>query len=156
MKWIAIAILLVGIILCAGCTSTSPSGPVSSTPATTPPTTSPTVEAKTITPNMIGIWSGNATGLSTVKGYAENFAMKYNVTVQKGQVFAGIKEYERPDGPVLSENFTGAITSSGDIYLSDAIAGIQIGKINDPNNLEFVYLEDGADSKTMIFYLTRK
>ena len=152
MKCIAIAILLVGIILCAGCTSTSPSGPVSSTPATT----SPNVAAKTITPDMIGIWSGNATGLSTVKGYAENFAMKYNITVQKGQVFAGIKEYERPDGPALSENFTGAITSSGDIYLSDAIAGIQIGKIKDQNNLEFVYLEDGADSKTMIFYLTRK
>ena len=156
MKWIGIAILLVGIILCAGCTSTSPSGPVSLTPVTTPSTTPTNVAAKTITPNMIGIWSGNATGLSTVRGYAENFAMKYNITVQKGQVFAGIKEYERPDGPVLSENFTGAITSSGDIYLSDAIAGIQIGKIKDQNNVELVYLEDGADSKTMIFYLTRK
>ena len=156
MKWIAIAILLVGIILCAGCTSTSPSGPVSSTPAATPPTTSPNVAAKTITPNMIGIWSGNATGLSTVRGYAENFPRRYNITVQKGQAFAGIKEYERPDGPALSENFTGVLTFSGDIYLADAIAGIQIGKIKDPNTLEFVYLEDGADSKTMIFYLTRK
>ena len=152
MKWIVIAILLVGIILCAGCTSTSPSGPVSLTPATT----SPIVAAKMITPNMIGIWSGNATGLSTVKGYAENFPMKYNITVQKGQSFAGKKEYERPDGPALSENFTGIITSGGDIYLADDIAGIQIGKMKDPNTLEFVYLEDGADSKTMIFYLTRK
>jgi len=156
MKWIAIAILLAGIILCAGCTSTSPPGPVASTPAATPQITSPDVAAKTLTPDMIGRWSGNATGLSAVKGYAENFSMTYNVTVQKGQVFAGMKEYERPDGPVLSENFTGAITSGGDIYLSDAIAGIQIGKITGTNTLEFVYLEDGADSKTMMFYLTRK
>ena len=132
------------------------SWPVSSTPAATPPTTSQNVAAMTITPDMIGIWSGNATGLSTVKGYAENLAMKYKITVQKGQVFAGLKEYERLDGPVLPENFTGAITSSGDIYLADAIAGIQIGKIKDPNALEFVYLEDGTDSKAMIFYLTRK
>lgn len=105
---------------------------------------------------MIGMWSGNATGLSTARGYAENFPMKYNITVQKGQVFSGIKEYERPDGPVLSENFTGIITSGGEIYLADNIAGIQIGKIKDPNNLEFIYIEDGADSKTMIFTLTRK
>jgi hypothetical protein len=155
MKWIAIAILLVGIILCAGCTSTNPSTSGTSTPAATPPTTSPIVTTKTIIPDLIGIWSGNATGISTVKGYVENLPMKYNITVQKGQLFAGIKEHERPDGTVLTENFTGIISSSGDIYLADDIAGIQIGKMKDPNNLEFIYVEDGTDSKTMIFYLTR-
>ncbi|MCX6698736.1 MAG: hypothetical protein NTV68_02225 [Methanomicrobiales archaeon] len=148
MKWIAIAILLVGIILCAGCTSTNLSTPGQSTPVATPST------MKSI-PDLIGKWSGNSTGHTTVEGFFSHPTF-FNISEQKGQAFSGRKEYLRGDGKMYYENLSGIITMNGEIYESDGVAGFSIGRLTGPDSLEFNYLEDGSDNKAYITRLSRQ
>ena len=148
MKWIAIAILLAGIILCSGCTTTSLSTPGQSTPVATPAT------MKSI-PDLIGRWSGNSTGHTTVEGFFTHPTL-FNISEQKEQAFSGRKEYLRGDGKMYYENLSGIITMTGEIYESDGGAGFSIGRLTGPDSLEFNYLEDGSDNKAYITRLTRQ
>jgi len=148
MKWIAIAILLAGIILCAGCTTTNLSTSGQSTPVATPAT------MKSI-PDLIGRWSGNSTGHTTVEGFFTHPTL-FNISEQKEQAFSGRKEYLRGDGKMYYENLSGIITMTGEIYESDGGAGFSIGRLTGPDSLEFNYLEDGSDNKAYITRLTRQ
>jgi len=149
MKWIAIAILLIGIVLCAGCVSTQQSTPGTSTPTAT-------LATMKITPNLIGVWSGNAIGHSKAEGFSSYFPVLFNISDQKGPAFSGRKEYLRGDGKAYYENFSGIITQNGEIYESDEGAGFGIGKITGPDSIEINYLEEGPDTKAYLDYLTRQ
>jgi len=151
MKWIYFGILLISIAICAGCTSTSPTGPVSATPIVTHPVIPPTQAI----PDLIGRWSGNSTGHTTVEGFFTHPTL-FNITKQKGQAFSGRKEYLRGDGKMYYENLSGIITLTGEIYESDGGAGFSIGRLTGPDSLEFNYLEDGSDNKAYITQLTRQ
>lgn len=155
MKWIAFAILLVGIVLCAGCTSTTQSASGTSIPAATPPTTSPAVTANTVIPDVTGIWSLNATGHTKVEGFVPSLPGLWNISAQQGHGFSGRKEYLRNDGKTYYENFSGIITLTGEVYESDSAAGFGIGRLTSPDSMEIYYLEDGPDTKAYIISLTR-
>ena len=146
-------ILVLGFLVVSGCTS---SGSTSAAPvATTAVTTAATTNAAI--PDLTGIWSGTTIGHTNKEGFVEYSTTLYNFTAQKGQAFTGAKEYPRVDGKTYHENFSGVITSSGDIYIADhELGGIIVGKLTGPSTMELRYLEDGVDAKAFIIQLTRQ
>jgi hypothetical protein len=59
MKWIVIGILLTGVRICAGCTSSSPGAEV----------TNPGTLVDSGMPNLVGNWSGTCVGYIETAGY---------------------------------------------------------------------------------------
>lgn len=141
----ALAILIIILaVLATGCTSQAPAAPAA-TPAVT-----------AATPDLVGIWTGTTTGHSKVEGFRDHATPRFNISEQKGQSFAGTKEYTRVDGKVYSEKFSGVIARSGDISLADHGIGITLGKITGPDTMELRYIEDGTDAKAFIIQLSRQ
>jgi hypothetical protein len=146
---LTILLLVAALILASGCTSATPSA----TPATASPAPQP-VATNTAIPGMTGVWQG------PVDGYAQHvFAhypnMVFNITTQQGQVFVGKKEYLKADGKTYYENFTGIVTSSGEIYTADEQGGVHFGKLTGPGAIVLYYLEEGSDTKALVLQLTR-
>lgn len=151
MKIVVIVLLIASAILVCGCTTLAPTA----APGTTPGTSIVVPVEKTI-PNLIGVWSGNATGHTKVEGFAINLPVTFNISAQKGQAFSGRKEYLRGDGKTYYENFSGFITLTGEIYESDDVKGFSIGRLTGPDSMDLNYLEDGPDTKAYFFSLIRK
>jgi hypothetical protein len=146
-----ILMLVLALLLASGCTSQAP--------AATTPSVSPVpgaVTANTQIPDMIGLWVGTGTGYTVPDGFYYYPTTTFNISVQKGQIFTGRKEYPKLDGKTYYENFSGIVTMNGEIYEADSEAGFSIGKLTAPDSLELNYLEDGKDTKAIIMHLTRQ
>ena len=142
-------ILIIGLLLICGCTSTGTQGAA--------PVPTPAVTMNTATPDITGIWSGTTAGHTRSEGFVEYPATLYNISMQKGQAFTGAKEYPRMDGKTYYENFSGVITRSGDLYIADhELGGMIIGKLTGSDHMELEYIEEGADAKAFIIQLTRQ
>jgi hypothetical protein len=150
-KRIGLILLFVCIvtIMIAGCTSQP--APVAA------PVATPAVITTAATPVLTGIWTGTRVGHTMTEGFREDATPYFNISEQKGQAFAGTKEYSRADGKVYAEKFSGVISRNGDIYIADHNGnGITIGKLTGPDSVELRYLEDGADAKAYILLLNRQ
>jgi hypothetical protein len=136
-------------LIAAGCTTQAPAAPTATaTPTSTPPAAPP---------GITGVWTGTSTGYLKSTGFIENAPFRLNITVQKGQAFTGVKEYVCPDGKVSTENVSGIVTPSGEVYLADDVKGVNLGRLTDPDTLEVFYLEDGpGEAKAMISHLRRQ
>jgi len=153
-----LVLALVLVVLASGCTSPAPAATPPSvspaiSPAATPATSSGSVPAASI-PDLTGLWEGTADGYTTGDGFIHYPTTIFNISKQKGQIFIGQKEYPRGDGKTYYENLTGIITTAGDFYEADSIGGFSIGKLTGPDFLELMYLEEGADTKTIVMHLT--
>ncbi|MCX6693063.1 MAG: hypothetical protein NT074_00690 [Methanomicrobiales archaeon] len=136
-------------MLACGCTTQAPEP--------SPPTASPTVTVPAAIPDLTGTWTGSSTGYLKSAGFLENAPFRLNITKQEGQAFKGMKEYVWPDGKVSNETIAGILAPSGEIYMSDDMKGINIGRLTAPDTLEIIYLEDGpGEAKAMISHLTRE
>lgn len=138
----AILVFILAVLAC-GCTAQAPAA-------------SPAVTANTAIPDMTGIWSGTSTGHTQLEGFIYYPTTTFNISVQKGQVFAGQKEYPRMDGKTHYENFSGFVTRNGEIYEADNLGGIAIGTLTGPDTMELNYVEEGPDAKAIIIRLTRQ
>ncbi len=150
MKWIAIAILLAGIILCAGCTT----APVSTTQSI--PVTSLAATKTTTIPDVTGLWTGMTYGHSQTEGFRQHDRSRYNISAQKGYAFSGTKEYIRGDGKIYYENFSGVVSNSGEISLADNPKGYSFGKLTGPDTMELHYVEDSSEAKAFISMFARQ
>jgi hypothetical protein len=149
---IAIPFVIVVLLLIAcGCTTQAPAG----TP-TAPPAASPAAPPNKTTPNLTGIWSGPSTGYIQAEGFVYYPVSFHNITAQKGQVFAGRKEYPRMDRVTHYENFSGFITDTGEIYEADSLGGVATGKLTGPDSMELNYVEEGSDMKVLMISLNRQ
>ena len=148
---IAISILLVILaVIACGCTAQAPA-PVAA------PVATPAVITTAATPVLTGIWTGTAVEHSKAEGFRELSSLVFNISEQKGQAFAGTKEFTRPDGKFYSEKFSGVISRNGEIIFADYDRnGISLGKLTGPDAMEIWYIEDGADAKVLIDQLNRQ
>jgi hypothetical protein len=107
-------------------------------------------------PNLIGRWSGTTYGHVQGDGFYTHDTGIYNITEQKGYAFAGAKEYARPDGKTYYENFSGAITTGGELFFADNRRGYSMGRLTGPDSLELLTGEDGAEARAFIQFFTRQ
>jgi len=150
MKGTLLIFTIIFAVLACGCMSQTPAEPPG-----TPQVSTQTVSVEKAIPDLTGIWSGTGTGHTRAEGFVSNAPVHFNITVQKGQVFSGLKEYIRPEGGTFYENFSGIVTLTGEVYESDDLRGFAFGKITGPDSMELNYLEDGLDTKAYILHLTR-
>ena len=143
MKTAFTILLVFVVVLACGCTTQTPAS-------------SPVATANTTIPDLTGIWSGTSIGNTHVEGFVDYPTTLFNISAQKSQVFTGRKEYPRMDGMTHYENFSGFLTTKGEIYESDDLGGIAIGTLTSPNSMELNYVEDGPDAKALIIRLTRQ
>jgi hypothetical protein len=150
MKRFVLAILVIGIVLCAGCTSPNPqeTGPKS------PP--SPPALVTTAIPDVVGVWKGMTYGHSQTEGFRQHDKSRYNISTQNGYAFSGSKEYIRGDGKTYYENFSGVVSNSGEIMMADNPKGYTIGRLTGPDTMELYYLEDGPEAKAYLSIFTRQ
>ncbi len=60
------------------------------------------------------------------------------------------------DGVNYTESFSGFISKDEDIFESDSVGGIAMGKLTDPDSMELNYVEEGTDQKVLMISLTRQ
>jgi len=142
---LAILVVMIAVFAC-GCTTTAPQA---AAPAVTPAGT-------TATPDLVGVWSGVTTGHINAKGYRDAGAPVYNITTQKGNAFAGFKDYPDMNGVMLHEEFSGVINKHGEIFIAETEAGVTIGDLVDSGTMELSYIEDGDAAKAFLITLTRQ
>lgn len=151
MRTAFIILVLILAVLACGCTSTTPAAAPAAAPAATPAMTT----ATTI-PGVTGIWTGTSVGHSQLEGFREHTSAVYNISAQQGHAFSGTKEYVRADGKKYTENFSGTVSSRGEIFMGDTAGGIADGMMTGPDAMELGYAEDGPDAKAFLLLLTRQ
>ncbi|MCX6694323.1 MAG: hypothetical protein NT074_07240 [Methanomicrobiales archaeon] len=113
-----------------------------------------------ITRNVTGTWIvKNASIYVNPSGYFDNLSASYTITEQNGPTFIGFKEVVKPsDGKTYTKKFTGVVSSSGEVFITDEGKGYNIGRFIDEDSLEIIHLADGSDMypKTWIGLLARK
>jgi acyl-CoA thioesterase FadM len=109
--------------------------------------------------NITGTWVvKNASIYVNPSGYFDNLSIKFTITVQNGTTFEGFKEVVKPsDGKTYKKKFTGVVSSSGEVFITDEGKGYNIGRFIDEDSVEIIHLADGSDMypKTWIGLLAR-
>jgi len=124
-----------------------------------PPVTSSPQPAG-ITRNITGTWAvKNASIYVNPRGSFDNLSVRYTITAQNGPTFEGVKVVVKPsDGTTFTKNFTGVMTSTGEVFIGDEEKGYNVGRFTGPDNLELVHLADGSGTypKTWFGVLVRQ
>lgn len=112
------------------------------------------------TRNITGRWLTKNASISILPvGSYDNLSVTYEITAQNGSIFEGVKEFVKPsNSQTYTKYFTGVITSSGDVYISDEGRGYNIGRFLDVDTLEVVHMADGTGAypKAWVGILTRQ
>ncbi len=141
MKWIALIILLLGLVLCAGCTSTNPVTPVISPAATQ------TSAVFIGMPNLIGNWTGGSAGYEYNSGYQVfGGAIVFQVVEQKGRFFSGHVVFVS-NGTTKIKDFAGVIGLDGKTFKTvEYPNGFTDGVIESPDEMELTFRDPGTPS----------
>ncbi len=156
MKWIPLVILIIGIVLAAGCTS--PSQPVTTpattiaTPTATPTATVPATTAVPPVPDLLGNWSGTSVGYLYQSGYQPyNDTLVMSVTRQEGPLFTGQILFPQRNGSMATKQFAGAMDSDGlGFELIEYPSGFANGVFVSANEVQLVYRDTGTQSNIAI------
>lgn len=151
MKWIPLLILITGIVLVAGCTT---SAPTTTTPATTPPTATPSVP---LVPDLIGNWSGSSTGYLDQSGYTVfNDTLMMKVTGQDGHLFTGMISFPQLNGTMVAKEFAGVIGDDGRTILTiEYPGGFSDGVLLSSDEIELIFRDEANPSTISIDSLRR-
>ncbi|WP_342675965.1 hypothetical protein [Methanofollis sp. UBA420] len=150
--FLLVAVVLGLFLLTAGCLQAQ-SGPI--TPVTGAATPSPEVTSPS-TPDIVGVWTGTSSGHIKTVGFRESAAHRYTITAQNGSAFTGYKEYTKADGVRYSENFSGVITSDGEISIIDHDDGSALGEFIGQDEIELRYIENEDTAVALLFHLKRE
>lgn len=111
-------------------------------------------------PDIRGKWQTDNASVSVLPvGSYDTLAVTYNITVENGPFFQGVKVYVKPeDNKTYTKHFTGVITPAGDVYISDEDHGYNIGSLQNTDTLEVVHMADGTGlyPKTWVGVMTRQ
>ncbi|HNB03368.1 MAG TPA: hypothetical protein PLV88_03670 [Methanoregulaceae archaeon] len=145
MKWIVIGLLLLGITICAGCTSSnSPSSPLVTTPVTQ------------VEPNLVGNWMGTFTGYIDTAGYQVfQEPMTLTIVEQSDRLFKGRVTYPL-NGTMVTKDVAGALSLDGRSFKTiEYPSGFSDGIIISADEIEMIYRDTTDPSKIAIDTLTR-
>jgi len=144
------AILILGIVLIGGCTSTAPSH------AATP--TTPTTPAVPVTPNLIGTWTGTMQGYDEITGYSDwgNMTISMVVKDQQGQFFSGNLVIRINSTSVKTTPVVGIFENEGKtFFMVEENNGYTKGWIIGDNKIQLFHLDDHKPIDVAIDTLTR-
>ncbi len=107
-------------------------------------------------PKLVGVWEGQPSVHDMKSGYYTG-KLVLTITEQKGNAFHGSKVYKLA-GPKKdrSENFSGSISSSGQIYIADHDEGFMIGAMTKDGEMELQYGHNGKTAVAMHVVLKKK
>ncbi len=109
-------------------------------------------------PNLIGNWTGYQNAYTVEDGsykLMENLSISINISEQKDRLFKGNLSYTL-NGKEITEGFAGAIgPDNKTLYIAESIKGYDLGTIISDNEIELIYLQDGAQGWASIEKLHR-
>jgi hypothetical protein len=141
------AILILGIVLISGCTSTAPSHAAT-----------PTTPAVPVTPNLIGTWTGTMQGYDEITGYSDwgNMTISMVVKDQQGQFFSGNLAIRINSTPVKTTPVAGIFENDGKtFFMVEENNGYTKGWIIGDNKIQLFHLDDHKPIDVAIDTLTR-
>lgn len=107
-------------------------------------------------PNLVGTWEG-APSVHSITGGHYTGKLVLTITGQKGNAFNGTKVYKMPAPEKdRSENFSGTIGSTGQIFIADHEEGIMIGNLTRSGGMELQYGHNGKTAVAVHVVLKRK
>jgi hypothetical protein len=153
MKWIALIILVAGMMLVAGCTTPTPA----TTPVATAGTPAVTTPSAQVIPDLTGNWSGTSTGYMYRSGYEIfNDTLTMQVTSQEGRLFTGILTFPMKDGTVTTKAVAGVLSDDGTtIQEIEYPSGFSDGALLPGGGIELIF-RDEADPSTICIDLLRR
>ena len=148
MKWIVFSILLIGIVMGAGCTSFN-----QATPATA---TTPTTKVVAGMPNLIGNWTGTYTGYIEETGYQVFYGVvTMKVSEQNDRLFKGQTTF-LVNGTVITTNFAGVLSRDGKSFETvEYPDGFSDGVIISEDEIELIFRDNTNPSRIAIDTLKR-
>jgi len=106
-------------------------------------------------PNLVGNWTCSEEQNVFRHEFQEGMALNMTVTEQKGRLFTGNLTYEL-NGTETVEGFSGAIgPDNKTIYMAEFREGFDFGTIVSQDEIELIYLQDGARAQAEIDRLLR-
>jgi ABC-type transport system substrate-binding protein len=143
MKWIIFSILLIGIILCAGCTSFNP--------ATSAPAITPATSVIGGMPNLVGNWTGTYTGYIEETGYQVFYGVvTMKVIEQNDRLFKGQTSF-LVNGTVITTDFAGVLSRDGKSFETvEYPDGFSDGVIISEDEIELIFRGNANPSRIAI------
>ena len=107
-------------------------------------------------PKLVGVWEGQPSVHDMKAGYYTG-KLVLNITGQTGNAFHGSKVYKlAAPKKDRSENFSGSISSTGQIYIADHDEGFMIGAMTKDGEMELQYGHNGKTAVAMHVVLKKK
>ncbi len=98
-------------------------------------------------PSLVGNWTGSQNAYAAEDGsykLMENMSISLNILEQKDCLFKGNIAYTL-NGKELVESFAGAIgLDNKTLYITESKKGYDLGTIISDDEVELIYLQDGA------------
>jgi hypothetical protein len=111
-------------------------------------------------PDLLGNWTGTSAGYIEGTGYWETSnasAIVMMVEDQKDRLFTGRMIFQLPAGTQRVEGFSGSVAlDNKTLYIAEYDKGYDIGTMISPDEMELMYLEDGANLTAAIDHLYRE
>jgi hypothetical protein len=106
-------------------------------------------------PNLVGNWTGSGEEYFKGQGYSEGLSINMTVIEQKGRLFTGDLTYEL-NGTETVEGFAGAVgLDNRTFYVAEFNEGFDLGTVVSEDEIELLYLQDGAKAQVEIDRLHR-
>lgn len=107
-------------------------------------------------PKLVGTWEGQPSVHDIKVGYYTG-KLVLTITEQKGNAFHGSKVYKM-GGPTKdrSENFSGSISSTGQIFIADHEEGFMVGALTKNGDMELQYGHNGKTAVAIHVVLKKK
>lgn len=107
-------------------------------------------------PKLVGVWEGQPSVHGMKTGYYTG-KLVLTITEQKGNAFHGSKVYLlAAPKKERSENFSGSISSSGQIFIADHSEGFMLGSMTKDGEMELQYGHNGKTAVAMHVVLKKK
>jgi hypothetical protein len=111
-------------------------------------------------PDLVGNWTGTSAGYIEGKGYWEasnSDVIVMMVEEQKKRLFTGRIIFRLAEGTRGVKGFSGSIAlDNKTLYIAESDKGYDIGTMISPDEMELIYLEDGANLTAGIDHLYRE
>jgi hypothetical protein len=111
-------------------------------------------------PDLVGNWTGSAAGYIEGRVYWETLnssAIVMMIEEQKDRLFTGRMIFRLAEGKQRVEGFSGSIAlDNKTLYIAEYDRGYDVGTMISPDEMELIYLEDGANLTAAIDHLYRE
>jgi hypothetical protein len=110
-------------------------------------------------PDLVGNWTGRAAGYIEGEYWesSNTSAIVMMIEEQKDRLLTGRFVFRLAEGEQRMESFSGSVAlDNRTLYIAEYDRGYDVGTMISPDEMELIYLEDGANLTAVIDHLYRK